>query len=149
MVYLFFVHTTNVYSVSVACQIPLKCGYTFSMRKIVTSVSFWPLKISVKKMSKRSCRKTSLSREQEYADNFQLAHSLHGYSKGTEDTVASNARQRTGLSEVSAEKSQVLAPIGYEQGFVTVTDADCEGTSPKMQLMLCSAEQRKGQNSSL
>ena len=54
--------------------------------------------------------------------------------------VANRARQRVDLFEVSAKKSQAPSPIGYEQGSVTVTDADFEGTSPTIKLMLYSSE---------
>ena len=54
--------------------------------------------------------------------------------------VANRARQRVDLFEVSAKKSQGPSPIGYEQGSVTVTDADFEGTSPTIKLMLYSSE---------
>ena len=54
--------------------------------------------------------------------------------------VANRARQRVDLFEVSAKKSQGPSPIGYEQGSVTVTDAEFEGTSPTIKLMLYSSE---------
>jgi len=54
--------------------------------------------------------------------------------------VANRARQRIDLFEVSAKKSQGPSPIGYEQGSVTVTDAEFEGTSPTIKLMLYSSE---------
>lgn len=54
--------------------------------------------------------------------------------------VANRARQRIGLFEVSAKKSRGPSPIGCEQGSVTVTDAEFEGTSPTIKLMLYSSE---------
>ena len=54
--------------------------------------------------------------------------------------VANRARQRIGLFEVSAKKSRGPSPIGCEQGSVTVTDVEFEGTSPTIKLMLYSSE---------
>ena len=54
--------------------------------------------------------------------------------------IANRARQRIDLFEVSAKKSQGPSPIGYEQGSVIVTDAEFEGTSPTIKLMLYSSE---------
>lgn len=77
-------------------------------------------------------------------DNMQITFSwytgLHNSAEGAEDMIANRARQRIDLFEVSAKKSQGPSPIGYEQGSVTVTDAEFEGTSPTIKLMLYSSE---------
>ena len=141
VIYLFFIHITSISSISTTCQITLKCGWKCSKHKIVTSANCWLLKISINKKSERSWRKMEVCPEN---GNMQITFSANGYSEVAEDIASKKGKAENKLIWGFHRENPGSLSYWMWTRSVAVPDADCMGTTPKIKLIFCSSEQRKG-----